>query len=74
MLTKTTIALLVAAAIFGAGPALAGGKDDPEHMGGFRIGPLGQVMGGPITWRGRPPSIYAYVPRAHLARRWYYEY
>lgn len=76
-MTKTTIALLAAAAIFGAvSAAQAGGRDDADAGGGgshgFRIGPLGQQMGGPTAWRGRPSSVYAYVPRARLDRRWYY--
>jgi hypothetical protein len=41
--------------------------------GGIRVGPLGQPLGGPWAWRGRPPSIYAYVPRSRLNRSWYYE-
>jgi hypothetical protein len=76
---KTSIALLAAAAMFGAvSVAQAGGKDDADAGGasgpsGFRIGPLGQPMGGPMAWRGRPSSVYAYVPRARLNQRWYYE-
>jgi hypothetical protein len=80
MLSKTSMAILAAVAIFGAAPAAmadGGSKNDADSPsasgGGTRIGPLGQPLGGPSTWRGRPPSIYAYVPRARLDRRWYYE-
>jgi len=74
MLSKTGIAILAAATIFGAASAaLAGSKDDADHSGGARIGPMGQVMGGPSTWRGRPSSAYAYVPRSRLNRQWIYE-
>ena len=74
----TTIALVAAAAILGAvAAAQAGSKDDGDSgvsgSFGYRIGPLGQPLGGPYAWRGRPPGIYAYVPRARLGRRWYYE-
>jgi hypothetical protein len=78
-MTKTTMALLAAAAMFGTvSAAQAGSKDDPDSGGasgpsGYRIGPLGQPMGGPMTWRGRPYSVYAYVPRARLNQRWYDE-
>jgi hypothetical protein len=76
-MTKTTIALLAAAAIFGAASAAQAGSRDEDAGGGssygFRIGPLGQPMGGPMAWRGRPSSVYAYVPRARLDRRWRYE-
>jgi hypothetical protein len=77
-MTKTAIALLAAAAVFGAvSAAQAGSRDDGDAGGGgsygFRIGPLGQPMGGPTAWRGRPSSVYAYVPRARLDRRWRYE-
>jgi len=80
MLSKTSIAILAAVVIVGAAPAAmaeGGSKADPDSPtavgGGFRIGPLGQPLGGPWAWRGRPPSIYAYVPRSRLDRRWYYE-
>jgi len=80
MLSKTSIAILAAVAIFGAIPAAmaeGGSKNDADSPsasgGGHRIGPLGQPMGGPSAWRGRPSSIYAYVPRSRLDRRWYYE-
>jgi hypothetical protein len=44
-MTMSKIAL-VAALVLGAGSgvAYAGGKDDPDTAGGFRVGPLGQVM------------------------------
>jgi hypothetical protein len=42
MLNKTSIAILAAAAIFGAASAAqAGSKDDADHGGGFRTGPMG---------------------------------
>jgi hypothetical protein len=81
MLTKATVALVAAAAILGAiSPTQAGSRDFGEQgegssgMWGYRIGPLGQPLGGPEAWRGRPPSVDAYVPRAELNRRWYHEH
>jgi hypothetical protein len=80
MLTKTTITVVAAAAMFGAiSAAQAADRDDGtrgEGVGsyGYRIGPLGQPLGGPMSWRGRPSSIYAYVPRAQLNRNWIYSY
>jgi len=72
MLSKITIAILAAAAIFGAASAAqAGGRDDADQSGGARIGPLGQPLGGPSAWRGRPSSIYAYVPRSRLDQRYF---
>jgi hypothetical protein len=74
MMSKTSIAILAAAAIFGAASAAqATGDADAEHYGGFRIGPMGQALGGPSAWRGQPSSAYAYVPRSRLDRNWYYE-
>jgi len=74
-MSKTTIAMALSAFIaFGvASAAQAGTRDDESpSSGGFRIGPLGQPMGGPYAWRGRPYSIYAYVPRSRLNRSWQY--
>jgi hypothetical protein len=79
MLGKATITLVAAAALFAAASAVqAASKNDGDSAGavsgpfGYRIGPLGQREGGRMAWRGRPRSIYAYVPRARLYRRWYY--
>ena len=79
-MARTSIALLAAAAMLGAvtaAQASGGSRNDGDSSVGasygFRIGPMGQPMGGPSTWRGRPPSIYAYVPRHRLDQRWYYE-
>src|SRR6516164_3639710 len=70
--SKMTIAILAAAAIFaGAAAAQAGSRDDANQAGGARIGPLGQPLGGPSAWRGRPSSIYAYVPRSRLDQRYF---
>jgi hypothetical protein len=66
MTNKTTMALAIAVILTAAPAVQAGSKDDPDRQGGFRIGPLGQIMGGPSTWRGRPFSAYAYVPRSRL--------
>lgn len=73
MLSKGRIAILAAAAIFGAasGAQAGGSRDDADQTGGARIGPLGQAQGGPSAWRGRPSSIYAYVPRSRLDRRYF---
>ena len=79
MLGKATITLVAAAALFAAASAVqAASKNDGDSAGavsgpfGYRIGPLGQREGGPLAWRGRHRSFYAYVPRARLHRRWYY--
>lgn len=79
MLNLTRIAL---AAAIGLGsvtiaslPSQAASKDDVgAREGGFKIGPLGQRMGGPFWshryYRGSDFG-YAYVPRYH--RTWRYE-
>ena len=72
-MSKTTIALAMAVIFAAASAAQAGSKDDADHVGGIRIGPLGQVFGGPSTWRGRPSNAYAYVPRSRLNRAYAYE-
>ena len=67
-MSKTTMALAMAAILAATTAAQAGSRDDPDRVGGFRIGPLDQIMGGPSTWRGRvpPPSVYAFVPGSRL--------
>jgi hypothetical protein len=42
MLTKTRIALAAALLLGVASAAQAAGRDDADHSGGFRVGPLGQ--------------------------------
>jgi len=73
MLTRTTLAI-AAVVVFGAASAVqAGSKDDDGGPGGgYRIGPLGQPMGGPFAWRGVPPNVYGYVPRAYRDNARYY--
>jgi hypothetical protein len=76
MLRKTRMVLAAASLLAASSAAQAGDKydgDSPHLVGaGYRIGPLGQRLGGLRAWRGRPRSIYAYVPRARLDRRRYY--
>jgi hypothetical protein len=58
---RTLIALSTAIAlgILGASAAMASERDE---TGGFRIGPLGQVMGTPSEWgaKGAPAGASAY--------------
>jgi hypothetical protein len=60
---KSLIALSAALAlgVLGATSA-AQASDHEDETGGFRIGPLGQLMGTPSQWgaRGAPRSAYAY--------------
>ena len=43
MLTKTKIALVAALVLGVASAAQAGGRDDADQSGGFRLGPTGQA-------------------------------
>jgi hypothetical protein len=45
--------------IFGTAFAVQAGSKDDDEGGGFRVGPLGQAMGGPAAWRGARPDVYA---------------
>jgi hypothetical protein len=42
MLTRTKVALAAALLLGVASAAQAAGRDDADHAGGFRVGPLGQ--------------------------------
>jgi hypothetical protein len=76
MLTKTAMAL-AAVVILGA-VSVAQANDNADNwndVGGFRIGPLGQRLGGTgfrPHWRGHPGAFYgfAYAPRYH--RVWHH--
>jgi len=41
-MTMSKIALVAALVLGAASGAYAGGKDDPDSSGGYRVGPLGQ--------------------------------
>lgn len=85
MLSKTSVAILAAAAIFGAASAAQAGGDqnDPEHHGGADIGPLGQCFvppdcdpgrdqqGGPYAY-ARPRAGGAYAYARPYPRGWHY--
>jgi hypothetical protein len=43
MLSKTKIAIAAAVLLGVASAAQAGGKDDADHSGGFRVGPMGNT-------------------------------
>src|SRR5437016_14447463 len=47
---KTLIALSTAIALGLAGSTAALASDHEDQSGGFKIGPLGQPMGGPSEW------------------------
>jgi hypothetical protein len=70
MLRKTAMAL-AAAAIFGAvSVAQASDHDNWNETGGYRIGPLGQRLGGTgfwPHWQGHRGAYFgfAYSPRHH---------
>jgi hypothetical protein len=71
MLRKTALAL-AAALVFGAVTAAQANEnaDNWNEVGGYRIGPLGQRLGGTgflPHWRGYRGAYfgYAYVPRHH---------
>jgi hypothetical protein len=42
-MTKATIALATALVLGVASAAYAGGRDDADHSGGFRVGPVGNT-------------------------------
>ena len=80
MFTKTKLAL-VGALVFGLGTmAQAGSKDDAEHEGGYRLGPLSQRFAGvnPASHRSLRGRMYArgtngreaygFVPRSRASR------
>ena len=75
MLRKTAMAL-AAAAIFGAvSVAQASDHDNWNDIGGYRIGPLGQRLGGTgfgSHWRGHRGAYlgFAYAPR--YRRTWHH--
>jgi hypothetical protein len=62
---KTLIALIAAAGLAlasAASTAQAGTEKDDNSLGGSKVGPLGQPLGGPSTWgaRGFPRAALAY--------------
>jgi hypothetical protein len=59
---KTLIALSTAIALGLAGSTAALASDHEDQSGGFKIGPLGQAMGGPAEWgaTGAPRGTSAY--------------
>jgi hypothetical protein len=67
---KTVIALLTAVGLgLVSVAAQAGTEKDDNDLGGSKVGPLGQPLGGPSTWgaRGFPRAAldygaYAFVP------------
>jgi hypothetical protein len=66
-MTKTTIALATALLLGVASAAYAGDRDEPEHKGGFRVGPLGQDFATGVNPVDHPSlrgaSGYAYQAR-----------
>ena len=76
---KTLIALLTAVGLglVSVASAQAGTEKDDNDLGGSKVGPLGQPLGGPSTWgaRGFPRAAlaygaYAFVPyHAHKHTR-----
>jgi hypothetical protein len=71
MLRETALALAVALMFGGVTAAQANSNaDNWNEVGGYRIGPLGQRLGGTgfwPHWRGRRSAYFgfAYVPRHH---------
>ena len=59
---KTLIALSTAIALGILGAASAAMASERDETGGFRIGPLGQVLGTPSEWgaKGAPAGASAY--------------
>jgi hypothetical protein len=59
---NTLIALSAVAALGIMGAATtARASDHEDQSGGFRIGPLGQLMGTPSEWGTRGASAYGFV-------------
>jgi len=70
-MTMSKIALVAALVLGAASGAYAGGKDDPDSPGGFRVGPLGQTMGSGVnpvyhrSLRGPVSGAFARAPERH---------
>jgi hypothetical protein len=64
-MTKTTLALATALLLGVASAAYAGGRDDADHSGGFRVGPLGNTADSGVNPVDHPSlrGSYAYQPR-----------
>ena len=66
MITKTKLAVAVVLMLGLASSAQAGSKDDADHSGGFRTGPLGQSFNSgvnPVDHPSMARSAYASAPR-----------
>jgi hypothetical protein len=78
MMSKTSIAILAAATIFGAASAgqASGSKNDASSRGGSDIGPLGQCFMPPDCDPGRDQQggPYAYARPAYGYARGIYAY
>ena len=61
---KTLIALSAALALGIIGASTAQASDHEDQSGGFRIGPLGQIMGAPSGWRTRGSNAFGFVSPA----------
>jgi hypothetical protein len=72
-MTMSKIALAAALVLGAASVAYAGGKDDADYSGGFRVGPLGQTFDSGVnpafhrSLRGTAQyrSDYARAPERH---------
>jgi hypothetical protein len=72
MLTKTAI-VLAAAAIFGAA-AVAQANEPVDEYGGYRIGPLGQRLGGTsFGWRYHRGGYFGFAHVPGHRRIWHHE-
>jgi hypothetical protein len=69
-MTKATIALATALLLGVASAAYAGDRDNPEHTGGFRVGPLSQDFGTGVNPVDHPSlrGAYGYAYQARGKR------
>jgi hypothetical protein len=70
MLTKTNIVLAAALILGVASAAQAGGRDDADQSGGYRLGPLGQSAASgvnPVDHRSLARGAFASTARVPVA-------
>jgi hypothetical protein len=67
-MTKTTIALAAALLLGVASAAYAAGRDDPDHSGGFRVGPLGNSAESGVNPVDHPSLRNGYTSQNRVER------
>jgi hypothetical protein len=71
MLTRTKIVLVAALLGVASAAHAAGSKDDADHNGGYRVGPLGQIFNSgvnPVDHPSLARGAYAHARNKHSAQ------